>query len=106
MSKKYFYLGMAVLGFILTYGMGALFVALHGWNVGMLWDWSAGNPAGASVTLDATLSTFVFWVFVYYESKRLGMARWWAYILATFIFGLITPFGIFLFVREDYLKNN
>jgi hypothetical protein len=98
------YLALAILGFFLTYGLGAAFVVLHGWNIGLFWDWSIGNPAGASVVADATLSTFVFWIFVYQESKRLKMPRWWAYVAATFIFGLIAPLGVFLFRREDYLK--
>jgi hypothetical protein len=100
---RYFYLAMAIAGFLLTYGLGVAFVILHGWNAGLFWDWSVGNPAGASVVADATLSLFVFWVFVYRESRRLGMKRWWLYVAATFIFGLIAPFGAFLYQRESYL---
>jgi hypothetical protein len=102
---KRFYLVMAIAGFLITYGLGVLFVMLHGWNIGLFWDWSVGNPAGGSVVADATLSLFVFWVFVYQESKRLGMERWWLYIAATFVLGLIAPFGLFLYQREKYLKT-
>jgi hypothetical protein len=100
-----FYLGMAILGFLLTYGLGAVFVVLHGWNVGLFWDWSIGNPAGASVVADATLSVFVFWTFVYRESKRLGIERWWLYILATLALGLIAPLGLFLYQREKIFNK-
>jgi hypothetical protein len=101
---KYFYLSMAIAGFFLTYGLGVAFVMLHGWNIGLFWNWSIGNPAGASVVADATLSTFVFWAFVYRESQRIGMKRWWAYVLATFILGLIAPLGIYLYQREKQLE--
>jgi hypothetical protein len=90
---KHFYLGMAVAGFFLTYG----------WDIGLFWDWSIGNLAGASVVADATLSTFVFWVFVYRESRRVHLERWWLYVVATFIFGLIAPLGMFLYQREKRL---
>src|SRR5438270_3289716 len=102
---RYYYLGMAVAGFLLTFGLGVVFVLLHGWNVGLFWDWSIGNPAGASVVADATLSVFVFWVFLYNESRRLGMKRWGLYVIATFIFGLIAPLGVFLYQREKYLGS-
>jgi hypothetical protein len=105
MSLKHLYLALAIAGLFLTYGLGVVFVVLHGWNVGLFWDWSIGNPAGASVVADATLSVFVFWIFAYKESKRLGMPRWWGYVLATFIFGLIAPLGFYLYKRENYLKR-
>ena len=100
------YLALAVLGVLITYGLGAVFVALHGWNVGLFWDWSIGNPAGASVVADATLSVFVFWIFVYRECKRLNMPYWWGYVAANFVFGLIAPLGVFLYNREKHLSNS
>jgi uncharacterized protein DUF2834 len=99
------YLTLAILGFVVTYGLGAAFVVLHGWNVGLFWDWSIGNPAGASVVADASLSVFVFWVFVYKECKRLNMPYWWAYLAANFVFGLVTPLGVFLYNREKQLND-
>jgi hypothetical protein len=105
MVMRYVYLLLAIAGFLLTYGLGVAFVLLHGWNVGLFWDRSIGNTAGASVVADATLSVFVFWIFVYRESRRLGMRHWGAYVGATFIFGLITPLGFFLYFREPYLKK-
>jgi Terpene cyclase DEP1 len=100
-----FYLGMAVIGFLITYGLGIAFFIRYGWRVGQFWDWSAGNLAGASVVADATLSTFVFWAFVYLESKRLKIKRWWAYIFATLLLGLIAPLGAFLYHREKILDS-
>jgi uncharacterized membrane protein len=101
---KYLYLGLAIAGFFLTYGLGAVFVVLHGWDISLFWDRSIGNTAAASAIADATLSVFLFWAFVYAEARRLKMRRWGLYILATFIFGLITPWGIFLYNRESYIK--
>jgi peptidoglycan biosynthesis protein MviN/MurJ (putative lipid II flippase) len=102
---KRFYLGMAVAGFVLTYGLGLAFFWRYGWNIGLFWDWSIGNLAGASVVADATLSTFVFWVFAYREGRRIDMERWWLYVVATFIFGLIAPLGMFLYHREKHLEK-
>jgi len=101
---RYFYLAMAIGGFFLTYGLGVVFVILYGWDIKRFWDWSAGNVAGASVVVDATLSVFVFWVFAYKESKRLSMKYWWAYVISTFVLGLITPLGLFLYQREKHLN--
>jgi hypothetical protein len=103
---KIFYLALAITGFFLTYGLGVYFVLQHGWDVGLFWDWSIGNPAGASVVADATLSVIIFWVFVYRESQRLKMARWWLYVMATFVFGLISPLGVFLYQRESHLEKS
>lgn len=102
---KYFYLILAIAGFFITYGLGVAFVILHGWNFDLFVSRSIGNTAAASAIADVTLATFVFWIFVYKECKRLNMSKWWVYVFATFIFGLITPFGIFLYVRENYLEN-
>lgn len=99
------YLVLAIVGFLVTYGLAILFFSKYGWDFGMFWDRSIGNTAGASVVADATLSAIVFWIFVYRESRLLGMPRWWLYVLATFVFGLIVPFGLFLYFREPYLKK-
>jgi hypothetical protein len=98
-----FYLFMALSGFFITYGLGMAFFIKYGFNIKQGWDWSAGNLMGASVVADATLSILVFWAFVYKESKRIGINRWWAYVLSTFVLGLITPLGIFLYHREKIL---
>lgn len=104
MRARYWYLVLAILGLFLTYGLGAAFVVLHGWNFDLFVSRSIGNTAAASAIADVTLATFAFWIFVYRESKRLGMKRWWVYVLSTFVFGLVTPLGVYLFVRDEHLK--
>jgi Terpene cyclase DEP1 len=106
MLMRRFYLLMALLGFFITYGLGIAFLLKYGFNIKQGWDWSAGNLIGASVVADATLSIFVFWAFVYQESKRIGVKRWWAYVIATLVLGLITPMGIFLYNRERILEKS
>lgn len=104
MKMRNFYLVMAVLGFFLTYGFGAAFVVLHGWDFGLFVDDTLGSTAAMSAIIDVTLATFVFWVCAVREGRRLRMTRPWAYVAATFVFGLITPLGIFLYNREKYLE--
>jgi hypothetical protein len=101
---KAFYLTLAILGAFLTYGLGVAFVMLHGWDLDFFVDDSIGNTAAGSAIADLTLSCVVFWVFVVREGRRLGMRHLWAYIAGTFIFGLISPLGVFLYQRERQLE--
>lgn len=105
MNAKNAYLALAIIGFLLTYGLGAAFVALHGWDLDLAVSRSIGNTMAASAIADVTLATFVFWIFVYREGGRIGMRRRWAYVAATFVFGLIVPLGVFLYNREGYLER-
>lgn len=58
----------------------------------------ATSPA-AGITTDLLISSAVFWIWSYSEARRVGMSRWWAYVLVNLGIGLSCAFPLFLYVR-------
>jgi hypothetical protein len=44
-------------------------------------------------------------IWMYFESKRVGMKSYWMYVVLTLLFGLAGLLPLFLYKREGYLKT-
>ena len=64
------------------------------------------NDIAAGFILDLLPAVMVFFVWSYRESKRLQIPRLWLYWSLSLLFGIAGPFPLFLYVRENYLKQN
>jgi hypothetical protein len=54
-------------------------------------------------SIDLLFAVLVFFVWSYFEAKRLRIPKIWKYWLFTMLFGLAGGFPLFLWAREKYL---
>ena len=58
-------------------------------------------PAGGFTT-DLLITSLAFWIWSYGEAARLGMKRWWGYVVVNLFIGLSCAFPLFLYVRHKH----
>ncbi len=103
MTKKNFYLLCAILGFIIPWSVVISGITTQAPLTHMFRILFANTYSGA-FTADLMFSLFVFWVFVFNETRRLGMKNAWTYMLSSAFLGLAFTFPLFLFFREREIK--
>jgi len=68
------------------------------------------NYASASISNDILVVVAVFFVWSFFEARRLSMSYWWLYVVLTFGIAIAFAFPLFLLNRERRLaeiaKNN
>ena len=62
------------------------------------------NQVTSSVAADLLISALAFFVFVFFEGKRLSMKRLWVFIPATLFIGLSFGLPLFLYFRAKHTK--
>lgn len=106
---KNVYAFLAIVGFITP----NILVGIESFETGniLLWlDPAAtmngmfGNRIAAAFVLDLLCVVLAALIWMYFESKRLGMKSYWMYVVLTLLFGLAGPLPLFLYKRESYLK--
>ena len=109
-NMKKLYLILAVIGFIAPM-IWMMKVTIETGNILL---WTDPNATNASAFYDDITTTFMtdlfavvlfFFIWSYFEAKRLGMKNVWVYWILTMIFGVVGPFPLFLYYREIYLKR-
>ena len=58
------------------------------------------NPASASLTNDLLVVGAVFFVWSWFEARRLSMKHWWVYVVMTFGVAIAVAYPNFLLMRE------
>lgn len=104
MLKK-LYAGLSVVGFVLPYIPFTLFVMNNGLDLGAFIQALFANHAAAMFTTDLLISSFVFWLYLFYEGGRLGMKNLWVYIVANLLVGLSLALPLFLYFRHTALEG-
>lgn len=66
---------------------------------------SSSNAASKSLTWDLTIACIAGLSWIYFESKRLGLKFFWAYIILAFSVAYAFAFPLFLFVRQGKLES-
>jgi hypothetical protein len=104
MKTKTVYLILCVLGTLLPYSQLIPFVRAHGLDVGLFVEQLFANRIGAFFGLDVVVSSFVLWVFVLVDGRRLRIRHPWAPILANLAVGVSLGLPLFLYMRESRLE--
>lgn len=101
---KNLYLWLTGLGLIFPYYFIYRFYAAHdgGTIAAMLGLFS--TDMSAAFTADLLLSIMIFWIFVYFESRRIGLKDWWLFVAATAV-GLMFALPLFLYFRERQMEQ-
>ena len=58
------------------------------------------NGAAGGFTADLLITSLVFWVLLFPEARRSGVARPWVYVLVNLTIGLSCALPLFLWARE------
>jgi hypothetical protein len=104
--RQWLYAALAVAGFFGTLVFNLQFAReAGGFDVAAFVAGGFANPAAASLTVDllVALAAFLVWSFV--EARRIGMRRWWVYLVVTFLVAFAVAFPLFLLARDRRLQE-
>ena len=105
------YLLLAIIGFITP----NILVVVESWETGNLLLWldpqatmqgMFGNRIAAAFVIDLLFVVLAALIWMYSESKKLGMKNYWVYVVLTLLFGLAGPLPLFLHNRQKYTGQN
>lgn len=99
MTRKYVYLALFIVGSIVPYLAFVPWVMDHGVDISRLVEELFANRISAFFGLDVIIATIVFWVFINWEGKRVGVPLW-PPIIASLLIGVSSALPLFLFLRE------
>lgn len=102
---KQLYLISAIFGTIIPYYFLARFFAQNGLDIGLFLQQAVASPVAAMFTADLLISSFVFWVFLFSEGRRLAIPLLWLYVGLNLAVGLSLALPLFLYFREDALAK-
>ncbi|NMG10718.1 DUF2834 domain-containing protein [Brasilonema sp. UFV-L1] len=102
---KIIYFILCILGTVLPYSQFVPFLLEHGLDVNLFLEELFVNRISAFFGMDVIVSSFVLWVFVYWEGSRLGMKNLWIYIASNLLVGVSLGLPLFLFIREHKLEE-
>jgi hypothetical protein len=106
MKLRHFYLALCVFGFVLPYSQFVPWILKHGLNLGLFLGEVFANRVGAFFALDVMISAIVLIIFVFVESRRLGMRGAWVPVAGTLLVGVSVGFPLFLYLREVQLAHD
>lgn len=100
MMKK-LYLLLAVLGGVIPYLYFFQFIQLQGVNIPLFVESLFVNGASAGFSADLLISSFVFWLFMFNESKEAANPKPFLFILLNLFIGLSCALPAYLYAKES-----
>lgn len=99
------YLLLAIAGAIAPVVVTALFMADHGvLDFDELGDQVFASEMSTLLLIDLSISSIAFWVWISLEAPRVGMTRWWPFVIANIFVGLCFALPLFLYLRARALE--
>jgi hypothetical protein len=100
------YLLLAVAGVVLTgyYNLQFMQESGGGFDIGAFIEASAPNAAAKSLSADLMIACLAGLLWIFFESRRLGLRFFWIYIILAFGVAYAFAFPLFLFVRQGKLE--
>ena len=103
---KKLYLILAILGAVLPLSQLIPFLKTHGLDLKLFFTFLFSNGVSGFFGMDVIVSSFVLWLFVFSEGRRLGMRRLWIYIVCNLAVGVSLALPLFLLFRERTLDKS
>ena len=104
MKRMYFIL--AFFGFVIPYYLFVRFLVQFGPDPVEMGNRILANDMSTFFAVDLMIAAVVFLIFSYFNSRKLGMKRWWIYFIATLLIGPSFSFPLYLGMREDFLYRS
>lgn len=98
---KTFYLLMMGIGTVVPWLFFGYFFATSGFEVVLFLTNLFGNGASGGFASDLLISILIFWVWSFFDSRKLGIERWWLVLPAGFCVGLSLALPLYLYLREE-----
>lgn len=105
MSRKSIYLTLALIGLFVPYCFFFKFLNQNGFDIPLLLNQLLANNISTFFAVDLIISVIVFWIYMTAEANKLQMKNSGLYILASLFVGLSFALPLFLYFREQKLKN-
>jgi hypothetical protein len=101
------YLVLTLAGVVMTWYYNLQFIQESGGNfdLGAFMAAGATNAASKSLTWDLTIACLAGLLWIFFESRRLGLRFFWIYIILAFGVAYAFAFPLFLFVRQGKLES-
>ena len=103
---KILYLLLAVLGAALPLSQLIPFLTTHGLDLKLFFTFLFSNGVSGFFGMDVIVSSFVLWLFVFAEGRRVGMRRLWVYVVCNLAVGVSLALPLFLLFRERTLDRS
>ena len=103
MRLRHVYLILCVIGVLLPYSQFVPWSLQHGLDLSLFFHQLFANRIGGFFGFDVIVSSFVLWVFVLVEGRRLGMQRLWPPVIASLVVGVSLGLPLFLYMRQLHL---
>jgi hypothetical protein len=101
------YLLLSLAGLVLTWYYNLQFIEESGgsFDIGEFMAAGATNAAAKSLSWDLAIACLAGLLWIFFESKRLGLRFFWIYIILAFSIAFAFAFPLFLFVRQGKLES-
>ena len=104
-TRERILLALTVIGFVVPNVMLTIFIARNGLDLDRYFgDWYGTLPA-AQINVDLAIVAVVFFLFAWWEARRIGVERWWLVFPASCLVGLCFGAPLFLWQRERALNR-
>ena len=97
---KRIYLLLAILGGIIPYLFFFQFIKVEGLNIPLFVESLFVNGAAGGFSADLLFTSFVFWLFMFAESKNSNSPKPYLFILLNLTIGLSCALPAYLYVKE------
>ena len=100
------YLLLALAGLVRTWYYNLQFIAESGgsFDISAFLAASSSTAAAKSLTWDLTIACLAGLLWIFFESRRLGLRFFWMYIILAFGIAYAFAFPLFLFIRQGKLE--
>jgi hypothetical protein len=105
MKPKSLYLVLCIAGMLLPYWQFIPWLLHHGLNLTLFARELFANRISAFFGMDVVVSAVALLAFARIESRRLGIRRRWAVVVAVLTVGVSLGLPLFLYLREAELEH-
>ena len=99
------YLTLACIGAAAPYVFFSQFMPEEGVHLGRFVEQLFATMPAAGFTLDLLITSGVFWLWSFRESRQHGICHGWAFVLLNLLVGLSCAFPLFLFFRLRAMEH-
>ena len=105
MKLRHGYLGLCVIGGVLTYSQFLPWVATHGLDLSLFFQELFATRVSGFFALDVIVSAAVLIMFIFSEGHRIDLSPLWLPFVATILVGVSLGLPLFLYMRQRKLDR-
>lgn len=100
------YLSLAIAGLVIPWYYNLQFMAESGGSFDLAEFMAAGsaNAAAQSLSWDLAIACVAGLIWIFFESRKLGIRHFWIYIVLAFSVAYAFAFPLFLYIRQGKLE--